>query len=149
VALYKFLSLLFALCASVWRMVPCGHLRAMHSEAGVLGAPVLLVCAGIVRGSGQQQRGSLINLIAFYFFGLPAAYLLAFWPLQLGVVVSAPYLHLPPYMSHSARSWVFAHGSFLWVGVVPIKAGTVMPCHCFCGHSPLSPTAPVEIFRGV
>lgn len=53
---------------------------------------VSTVLSGIVRGSGQQDRGSLINLIAFYFLALPASYLLAFKPFHLGVVVSASVL---------------------------------------------------------
>jgi MATE family, multidrug and toxin extrusion protein len=36
------------------------------------------VCNGIFRGTGKQSVGARVNLLAYYVFGLPAAYLLAF-----------------------------------------------------------------------
>ena len=43
--------------------------------------------SGVLRGSGQQLIGSIINGTAFYVLALPGAVLLGFWPVHRGVQV--------------------------------------------------------------
>eukprot|EP00271_Cylindrocystis_brebissonii_P001757 TRINITY_DN12028_c0_g1_i1.p1 TRINITY_DN12028_c0_g1~~TRINITY_DN12028_c0_g1_i1.p1 ORF type:complete len:531 (-),score=103.67 TRINITY_DN12028_c0_g1_i1:150-1523(-) len=50
-----------------------------------LGIGLIAVLAGVLRGSGQQAWGSLINGAAFYALALPASAFLAFRPFKLGV----------------------------------------------------------------
>ena len=58
-------------------------LAVAESVMGFLSIFVVLdgnnaVCSGILRGTGRQNVGAVTNVISYYLFGLPAAWLLCF-----------------------------------------------------------------------
>ena len=58
-------------------------LRVAESVMSFLSAFVVIdgsnaVCSGILRGTGKQNVGAVTNVVAYYLFGLPGAWLLCF-----------------------------------------------------------------------
>ena len=57
------------------------------------------------QGSGRQQKGALINLVAFYVFAMPLALFLGFY-LELGVIGLFAGMGLGPVMQTLLYGWL-------------------------------------------
>ena len=71
------------------------------------------------QGSGRQQKGALINLVAFYAFAMPLALFLGFY-LGWGVIGLFAGMGLGPVMQTLLYGWLVLRTG-AWLSTLPFK----------------------------
>lgn len=103
-------------------------LRVAESVMSFLSAFVVIdgsnaVCSGILRGTGKQNVGAVTNVIAYYLFGLPGAWLLCFnahWGVR-GLMMGLSAGTLAQVLSLSTM--IFCFKSYIFTAAIKVDAG--------------------------
>ena len=88
-----------------------------------------------MQGSGRQQKGALINLVAFYVFAMPLALFLGFY-LGWGVIGLFAGMGLGPVMQTLLYGWLVLRTG-AWLSTLPLNLRDVLRFDALPGLEPL------------